>query len=51
MLISDSLLQVPHEYVCPITLDLMTRPTILLQSNQIYDFENIDLWLRKSESS
>lgn len=36
----------PHDFLCPISLELMTGPVICLQSGQTYDYDFISQWLR-----
>lgn len=37
--------EIPHDFVCPISLDLMTGPVICLQSGMVYDFSSMHVWL------
>lgn len=42
-------LQIPSDFLCPISLEMMTRPMILLQSGKTYNFESINRWLSQGK--
>jgi hypothetical protein len=45
-------LQVPRGFICPLTLDIMTQPALLISSNiavpSSYEKEAISRWLAES---
>ena len=38
----DEAKDAPHEYLCPITLQLMRDPVLLVETGQVYDRESIE---------
>lgn len=37
----------PHEFLCPISMELMTEPVVLLESKQTYDRVSILRWVEE----
>ena len=47
----DEAKDAPHEYLCPITLQLMRDPVLLVETGQVYDRESIESWFKSGHSS
>ncbi|KAK7374312.1 hypothetical protein VNO80_07740 [Phaseolus coccineus] len=43
-------LVIPHEFLCPITLEIMTDP-VIIASGQTYERESIDKWFRTNHNT
>lgn len=41
----------PKEYICPISLELMRDPVLLVESGQVYDRSSIEGWFKSGKST
>lgn len=41
----------PREYVCPISLELMRDPVLLVETGQVYDRSSIEGWFKAGKST
>ena len=41
----------PREYICPISLELMRDPVLLVETGQVYDRSSIEGWFKAGKSS
>lgn len=41
----------PKEYVCPVSLQLMRDPVLLVETGQVYDRESIDGWFKSGHNT
>lgn len=49
LLTPQQLAACPQEYLCPISLDIMRDPVLLLPTGQIYDFHSLTQWFASGE--
>ena len=49
LLTPQQLAACPQEFVCPISLDIMRDPVLLLPTGQIYDFHSLTQWFESGE--
>ena len=49
LLTPQQLAACPQEFVCPISLDIMRDPVLLLPTRQIYDFHSLTQWFESGE--
>ena len=49
LLTPQQLAACPQEFVCPISLDIMRDPVLLLPTGQIYDFYSLTQWFESGE--
>ena len=49
LLTPQQLAACPQEFVCPISLDIMRDPVLLLPTGQIYDFHSLTHWFESGE--
>ena len=47
----DEAKDAPREYLCPITLQLMRDPVLLVETGQVYDRESIESWFKSGHST
>ncbi|XP_061361232.1 U-box domain-containing protein 15 [Gastrolobium bilobum] len=50
MLERSTSLVIPHEFLCPITLEIMTDP-VIVASGQTYERESIEKWFKSSHNT
>ena len=43
---SDEAKDAPREYLCPVMLQLMRDPVLLVETGQVYDRESIESWFK-----
>lgn len=43
--------EVPKEYICPVSLELMVDPVLLVETGQVYDRRSIDSWFKIGNNS
>lgn len=47
----DTSQSAPKEYLCPISLDLMRDPVLLIETGQVYDRESIEGWFKAGKNT
>ncbi|CAD7702502.1 unnamed protein product [Ostreobium quekettii] len=47
----DEAKEAPKEYLCPITLQLMKDPVLLVETGQVYDRESIEAWFKSGHNT
>ncbi|CAD7703183.1 unnamed protein product [Ostreobium quekettii] len=47
----DETKEAPREYLCPITLQLMKDPVLLVETGQVYDRESIEAWFKSGHNT
>ncbi|CAK8542397.1 unnamed protein product [Lathyrus sativus] len=50
MLLRSTSLIIPHEFLCPITLEIMTDP-VIVASGQTYERESIEKWFKSNHNT
>lgn len=43
--------ETPREYLCPVSLQLMRDPVLLVQTGQVYDRESIEGWFKSGHNT
>ena len=49
LLTPEQLAACPQEFLCPISLDVMVDPVLLLPTGQMYDYHSLTHWFRSGE--
>lgn len=49
LLTPQQLAACPQEFLCPISLDIMQQPVLLLPTGQLYDYHSLTNWFESGE--